>query len=135
MHLSADDLTLIRSTMAELKANAEPASTDFYDRLFTIAPDLRPMFSDDLAGQGMKFMSTLSVIVDSLDDETALSPKLTQLGQGHRAFGVGEAHYAPMRQALIETMRAHIGSSFTPEAEGAWGRAYDQMAERMLAAA
>jgi len=134
MQLSEREIVLLRDTMAKLKAEAAPASTDFYDKLFRIAPDLRPMFGDDMEGQGMKFMSTLAVIVDAIDDEDALSDHLTRLGQGHSAFGVRAEHYTPLRQALIETMRAHLGGAFSSETEAAWTKAYDQMAERMLAA-
>ena len=33
-----------------------PASMDFYDNLFALAPELRALFRSDIASQGMRFM-------------------------------------------------------------------------------
>ena len=132
MEPSADDIARIRTTMEELRDHREPAGTDFYDNLFRIAPELGPMFREDMTGQGMKFMSTLAIIVDTMDDEAALAPKLEELGRDHAALGVEARHYAPMREALVETMKQHLGARFTPEVEAAWERAYDKIAARML---
>lgn len=134
MDLTPDETERLKTSMAALKTGAEPAATDFYDRLFRIAPELRPMFREDMAEQGMRFMSTLGLIVDAVGDETALAEKLDALGEGHRGMGVRAEHFAPMKTALLATMHAHLGAGFTPETEAAWSKAYDQMAARMARA-
>ena len=134
MQLKADEIARIRATMEELKEHREPAGTSFYENLFRISPELRPMFREDMTGQGMKFLSTLAVIVDTIGDEARLDPKLDELGRDHAALGVRAEHYAPMREALMATMKQYLGGDFTPEVEAAWERAYGQIAGRMLAA-
>ena len=56
MALTDRQLALIRSSFDALRDDLQPKSIEFYDALFQFAPGLRPMFREDLAGQGMKFM-------------------------------------------------------------------------------
>jgi hemoglobin-like flavoprotein len=132
MNLTATQIALIRESFHLLKPNVEDASTLFYDRLFETAPDLRPLFRGDIAGQGMRFMSTLGVILDQLDDPHALRPYVERLAQGHAAYGVKPEHFRPMGQALIQTMRETLGDRFPKGADIAWEAAYDHLAEKMI---
>ena len=49
-----------------------------------------------------------------------------------RADGVEAAHFRPMGQALIETMRAALGDDFPEGAAEAWEAAYDLLADEMI---
>ena len=40
----------------------------FYDRLFEIDPDLRPLFRGDIQQQAHRLMATITFAVDGLDD-------------------------------------------------------------------
>ncbi len=128
-------IALIRDSFHRLQPDVHAASELFYDRLFEIAPELRGMFRSDMAGQGMRFMSTLGVIVQHLDDPPALRPYLEWLAQGHAAFGVKPEHFHPMGQALIQTMRETMGERFPEGADAAWEAAYDLLARKMVALA
>ena len=88
MPLSDQQLDLIRRSFDTLREQMLPASTFFYDELFRRAPELRQLFRDDLEGQGMKFMSTLAVIVDNLHHVETLAPHYQELGKLHRHLGV-----------------------------------------------
>jgi len=74
MTLTTAQIELIRDSFIRLQPDVENASELFYRRLFEIAPELRELFNDDMAGQGMRFMSTLGVILDHFDDPEALRP-------------------------------------------------------------
>ena len=91
------------------------------------------MFRDDLAGQGMRFMSTLSVIVDNLHDPSSLDERYADLGRGHAGMGVRARDFEPMGRALIETLRDTLGDIFTAEMESAWLLAYGQFSEAIIA--
>jgi nitric oxide dioxygenase len=71
MNLTSAQIGLIRDSFHLLEPDAEIAEK-FYDRLFEIAPELRALFRSDMTGQGMRFMRTLRVIVQDLDDPEAL---------------------------------------------------------------
>ncbi len=59
MTLTTAQIDLIRDSFHRLQPDVQTASELFYVRLFEIAPELRGMFRSDMAGQGMRFMSTL----------------------------------------------------------------------------
>jgi len=133
MILTIAQINLIRDSFDRMQPHVEFASMLFYDRLFEIAPELRGLFRADMAGQGMRFMSTMSVILQNLDDPEALGPYLERLAIGHGAYGVKPKHFRPMGQALIQTMRETLGSGFPEDAAAAWGAAYDHIARQMIA--
>ncbi|GGH47066.1 globin [Frigidibacter albus] len=133
MPLSDPQKTQIQDGFARLRHAMQPASLAFYEAFFRRRPDLRPMFRDDLAGQGMRFMATLGLVVDALDTPEMLADRLAELGRGHAALGVQAEHFAPMGEALIETLQAEFGPEFTPEAEAAWRAAYAEVARQLVA--
>lgn len=132
MTVTTRQAELIRESFETLRQRLEPASMSFYEALFRRAPDLRSMFRDDLAGQGMRFMTTLGTIIGNIEDPEALGDRFAELGRGHALMGVRAAHFAPMGEALMETLREEMGADFTPELEAAWRAAYDELAARIV---
>ncbi|WJY22910.1 globin domain-containing protein [Fontisubflavum oceani] len=132
MSLTSAELEMVRDSLGRLRKDFEAHSTYFYDALFRRAPELRKMFRDDLTGQGMKFMTTLDVIVQKLDDEEHLASQYQSLGRSHAILGVHAGDFAPMEEALIDTMRNALGEGFTPELEQAWRKAYAEVSRNMI---
>lgn len=138
MDLTDREIALIRDSFAALKADrsgVNPFGEAFYGRVFELMPEARSLFREDMAAQGMQFLSTLHVLVDHLEDAAAVDRETANLGRGHAAFGVTPEMYAPMGQALAETMRAMLGDRYDAETETAWRKAYDSFAARMQGAA
>ncbi len=132
MTLTEAELEMVRASLGRLRSDFDNHSLFFYEALFRRAPHLREMFREDLAGQGMKFMSTLGVIVEKLDDEDASEAQYTGLGKKHASLGIEASHFAPMCEALIETLSAGLGDDFTPQLETAWRKAYAQVSANMI---
>jgi len=132
MTLTTGQTKLIRESFDLLKPQVEEASERFYERLFELDPGLRSLFRSDMAGQGMKFMTTLGTIIDQIDNPAALHPHLLRLAQGHAAYGVRPEHFATMGQALVRTMEEVLGDDLTPEAREAWAAAYGLIAREMI---
>jgi len=132
MPLSDDQLALIRQSFDVLRHDPQPATAFFYEDLFRRAPELRQLFRDDLAGQGMKFMSTLAVIVDNLHEAGALAERYTELGAQHRRLGVTAPMFTPMGEALLATIENALADSYTLDVGAAWRVAYADMAEAMI---
>ena len=132
MSVSTSELQLVRDSLDQLRDNFDAHSTYFYDALFRHAPQLRQMFRDDLTGQGMKFMTTLDVIVQKLDNEDAVAEQYTGLGRAHARMGVHGSDFAPMEEALVDTMRNALGDDFSPEMESAWRSAYGVVSQNMV---
>ena len=132
MTISAAEIRMVQASLDRLRNDFDSHSTFFYDALFRHAPQLRQMFRDDLTGQGMKFMTTLDVIVQKLDDEEQIAEQYTGLGKSHATMRVHAADFAPMEEALIETMGNALGDDFTSELEHAWRKAYAVVSSNMI---
>ena len=122
MRASFDRVWAVSSLIASL----------FYDRLFEIAPQVRPLFSGDLDEQKRNFMSTLAVIVGSLDDGTRLLPLTDRLAQPHRDYGIRPAHYAFVGDALLWSLQQGLGTEWTPSVAASWNKAYATVSRLMI---
>ena len=132
MSISHQELQLVQASLDRLRDGFDTRSMFFYEALFKRAPHLKAMFRDDLAGQGMKFMSTLDVIVRKLDNEEELASRYQGLGDMHAAIGVEKSDFEPMEEALMDTLRDALADDFTPELEAAWRKAYAIVSGNMI---
>ena len=133
--MAIDDIPiwLVRESLPRVRERLVPASMDFYDNLFALAPELRALFRSDIASQGMPFMSTLATIADLLDAPAELAAEIDELAKAHAGIGVRAANFAPMGAALMVTLAETLGEEFTPELQAAWHAAYDHFAALMIA--
>jgi len=134
-HLTAKEARLIRQSFEQAARHPDETSARFYRQLFTLDPSLRSLFHGDMREQGRKLMSTLALIVDSIDRLEQLLPTVRELGVRHASYRVEEHHYATMSAALLWTLAQSAGAPFTPSARAAWSKAYDLLAHTMIAAA
>jgi hemoglobin-like flavoprotein len=134
--MNARSKQLVQDSWAQVEPIADVAATLFYDRLFVLDPALRPMFrSTDLGEQKKKLMQTLTVAVRGLTRLEQLTPALEALGRRHVGYGVQDAHYETVGQALLWTLEQGLGASFTPEVRDAWAETYELVASVMQRAA
>ncbi|MFA5834131.1 MAG: globin family protein [Bacteroidota bacterium] len=126
---------LVRTSFAKVILISEETTDLFYSRLFEIAPYIRPLFKDDLKEQGQKFMQTLHVVVNSLDNIDTISPALQKMGRDHKAYGVVNGHYDIVASALLWTLERVLGRDFTDEVRNAWVSMYTTISSIMKRAA
>jgi hemoglobin-like flavoprotein len=125
---------LVLSTWQQVIPIAETAADTFYTKLFELDGTLRVMFPSDLREQKKKLISTLSIVVASLDDLPAVMPAVRALGQRHVGYGVQAAHYQTVGAALLATLAAGLGQAFTADAKAAWTEVYAILSSAMLEA-
>ena len=130
--MTPERIALVRESFVKVRPIADDAAALFYGRLFQIAPEVRSLFPVDLTEQGRKLMTTLAVVVNSLDDLPALLPVVQRLGARHAGYGVTEEHFAPVGAALLWTLEKGLGEGFTPEVRMAWTEAYHVLATVMI---
>jgi len=133
--MKARQVELVQSSFARVQPIAALASELFYARLFDLDPALRPLFRGDIAQQGHKLMTMLGVAVANLNKPEVVRPALWSLGQRHAGYGVTEAQYATVGEALLWTLEQGLGEGFTPEVRAAWEAVYILVADTMTAAA
>ena len=133
--MEPEQIAHVQATFAAVKPISATAAKLFYGRLFEIAPEVKPLFKNDMDEQGRKLMTTLGVVVNGLERLDEIAPVARQLAIRHVAFGVKAEHYAPVGAALLWTLRQGLGDTFTPEVEEAWTVAYATLSSVMVAAA
>jgi nitric oxide dioxygenase len=131
--MTPDQISLIRRQLADLKGNEAPFAAAFYARLFLLAPAVRAMFPDDLSEQGAKLMKVLAFAVGALDRPETLAPAVHALGARHVGYGATEAQFAPVAEALLDTLAAALGAEFDAGARTAWTAAITALARLMAA--
>ena len=134
MPLSAQDISRVRQSFDDLEPHLEPTSIHFYEALFARAPELRALFREDLKGQGMRFMNTLGLVLADFEHPDKPAVNYSELGKLHRMLGIRQAHFAPMEEALMDSLRAKLGDGLSPDLESAWRHAYRLFAEKLVAA-
>lgn len=129
--MTPQEITLVQNSFTQLKPIAATVSRLFYDRLFTLDPNLRPLFKGDLAQQGHKLMTMLQVTVQGLTRLDTLTPVVRQLGARHATYGVEDSHYATVGSALLWTLEQGLGAAWKPDVQAAWETAYSLLADVM----
>jgi hemoglobin-like flavoprotein len=77
-------------------------------------------------------MSTLAVIVGSLDDTSKLVPLTDTLAHQHGDYGIRPAHYEIVGQALLWSLQQGLGNNWTPGVAESWSKAYGIVATFMI---
>ena len=133
--MTPDQIDLVQSSFAKVVPIADVAAQLFYGRLFEIAPEVKPLFRNDMREQGRKLMSTLGVVVAGLRDLDAIAPAAKALAVKHVGYGVEATHYKPVGEALIWTLQKGLGEDFSTEVRTAWLSAYGVLSSVMIAEA
>jgi nitric oxide dioxygenase len=133
--MNEQQVALVQTTWEQVVPIADTAAGLFYDRLFEVAPAVRPMFADDLTEQKQKLMQMITTVVRSLDRLDRVVPAIQALGRRHAEYGAEPAHYDVVGATLLWTLEQGLGEAWTDEAARAWAAAYGVLADTMLAAA
>lgn len=134
--MTPDQKDILRDTWQSVTPIADQAAQLFYDRLFKIDPDTRPLFAHTaMPEQRARLMETIGLVIDKLDELDGLVPTIEALGRRHAGYGVTDAHYVSVGAALLWTLEKGLGDAWTPAAAEAWGAAYTLLADTMRRAA
>jgi hemoglobin-like flavoprotein len=133
--MSPPQVHLIRKSFAELQRHQHVSALVFYRRLFELDPTLRPLFKGDIEEQSRKLMDMLAALISLLESPLGLELELREMGLRHASYGVKEAHYATVGQALMDMLAETLTKDFTPEVREAWVKLYQAVATTMQAGA
>lgn len=122
--MTPQQIELVQTSFRKVVPIAGTAADLFYERLFEIAPDVRPMFPQDMKEQKTKLIAMLGTAVTNLHKLDEILPAVKALGERHKSYGVKAEHYAPVGAALLWTLEKGLGADFTPEIKAAWTDTY-----------
>jgi hemoglobin-like flavoprotein len=103
----------------------------FYQRLFEIAPDLRPLFTDNVSVQSEKFTSTMTIILSRLYRGSSIISDVEFLAKRHTGYGVKNEHYEKVGIALLWSLE----KSMKTDDENyllVWKSVYESLAQAMI---
>jgi hemoglobin-like flavoprotein len=130
--MSPEQIKLVQQSFAQVAPIADQAAVMFYDRLFEIAPAVRPLFHGDMTEQRRKLMATLAAVVAGLRDIESILPTASALAQRHVGYGVKPEHYEAVGEALLWTLQRGLGPAWTNEQAVAWTSAYATLSGFMV---
>lgn len=133
--MTPEQIDLVQNSWARVAPIADQAADIFYDRLFEIAPEARPLFAEDMAKQKKALMGMLATAVNGLKRLDTILPAVQALGERHVGYGTRDEHYDIVGSALLFTLGKGLGDAFTEEVEAAWTKAYVTLAGVMKDAA
>lgn len=133
--MTPEQVAMVQDSFKKVVPIAGTAADLFYDRLFTIAPDVRPLFPHDLKEQKKKLIAMLATAVTNLHQAEKIIPAVQELGKRHAGYGVTAKHYEPVGAALLWTLEQGLGADFTPPLKEAWTETYVTLAGVMQNAA
>ena len=133
--MTPEEKALVKDSWAKVLPIKETAAELFYNRLFEIAPEVKPYFKGDMKDQGEKLMKMLNTAVSGLDNLEALITPLQNLGKKHVSYGVKNEDYDKVGAAFLWTLEQGLGDAFTNEVKEAWVVTYTTVATVMKEAA
>ena len=116
--------------------DAQVVGSLFYNRLFEIAPEVRPMFRHgSLDEQSRKLLSMLNYVISKLQKLDDIIDEVRKLARRHVHYGVKDEHYAQVGAALLWTLEAGLAGNWNNEVKQAWVCCYTTLAGAMIEAA
>lgn len=128
-------IQLVKDSFAKVAPIQAQAAALFYQRLFEIAPEARPLFKADMESQGKKLMNMLATAVENLSNLDSLLPAVSDMARRHVDYGVLPEHYPLVGEALIWALQQGLGDELTTKDEEAWAEVYLLLATHMIDAA
>ena len=130
--MTPEQVKLVQQSFGQVAPIADTAATLFYDRLFEIAPAVKPLFHGDMAEQRRKLMATLAVVVGGLGNIETVLPAASALAKRHVGWGVKPEHYDLVGAALLWTLERGLGERWSSELAAAWSAAYGTLSQYMI---
>jgi hemoglobin-like flavoprotein len=129
--MTPEQVRLVQESFAKLAPSADKVADLFYDRLFSVAPDVRPLFPKDMREQKKGLMQHLTLAVGNLHRIESMLPAVRDLGRRHRSYAVTPRDYDLVGSVLMWTLEQGLGADFTPAVREAWREAYSTIAAAM----
>jgi NAD(P)H-flavin reductase/hemoglobin-like flavoprotein len=125
---SLTEARLLKKSLTQLEPQREKAMAYFYAILFVRNPELRQMFPLALEANRQRTFDTLARYVWSCEQPGSITGWLSELARSSRKLGVTERHFRLFNEAMLATVRAFSGGSWSARTQAAWESALDHMA-------
>ena len=129
--MTPESIARIRASFSEIARQPRALAARFYEELFLMAPQLRPLFPSDLTSLQGHFEAALALVIRNLEDMPALQDSLRDLGVQHVQWRARPQDYLIVRDAILLAIRKS-SASWDATREDDWRRAITAIAVPML---
>jgi hemoglobin-like flavoprotein len=130
--ISDAQIALVQSSFQDVLPIADAAGMLLYERIFTLAPEVRGLFAEDIAPQARRTMGAVKFVVERLGQLDDAAAYLVKLGARHVNYGVEPEHFPVVGAALMWTLEQGLGAAFTADVRDAWAAAWEILAGAMV---
>ena len=136
-------MRLLHRSFVAIEPMTHEIGLSFYERLFQLLPEVRPLFGSDSKFQQRKLMSMFDELL-KLQLRSALTVPITggahtevamqevvALAHRHVDYGARPEHFGPAKEALLWSLGRHLGAEFDDDTAAAWREAFDTVAGSM----
>jgi nitric oxide dioxygenase len=132
MKLTTSEIQLVKRTFEMVTPLADTFALIFYDRLFYLSPQVRPLFITDMSVQRQKLMNMMILVVRGLDQPEFFIEELRQMGLRHASYRVEPDNYLIMIEAVVWALNECLGEQLTEEMYSAWKNTLTLVSDIML---
>ena len=113
----------------EMNCDLQEISDRFFERLFSVAPDLQTFFTKPKKMQFVMFAKAMDLIVRSVSDAKVMEVDLKAIAMRHIKYDIRSEHLEVFGSVLLQTLGEAAGPAHWDEdIEAAWGEIYFQIA-------
>ena len=128
-------IDLVKQSWA-IVATIDPVTVGglFYNRLFEIAPQVKPMFRNPMPEQSKKLLAMINYVIGKLDKLEDILDEVAKLAKRHVVYGVKPDHYTIVGNALLWTLEKGLSEKWNDEVKEAWSSCYQVLSSAMIEA-
>jgi len=131
--LDQQQIEILEDSFAKLAPQGEQLVENFYEKLFSRYPQVKPLFVNvDQKEQQKKLLSGLVLVINNIRKPEALGPALASMGKRHQQYGVVAEQYPLVADTMLEVMGELAGDLWTDDVKRAWTNALNTVATAML---
>jgi len=136
--LSETQRTIVKSTVPLLEAGGEALTSHFYKIMLAEYPEVRPLFNQAHQASGEQpraLAHSVLMYARNIDRLEGLGDLPARIINKHVALQVRPEHYPIVGACLLRAIREVLGAEIATDAViEAWGAAYGQLADILIAA-
>lgn len=118
--MTSEEIQRVRESFKQVERLSDIFALTFYQHLFQLMPETRPLFGNRIESQGQRLVNTLTFWVDSLDTWERSRPHSQALLARLHPLGVNEIIGDRFEEILLWALEANLGSLFTQSIGDAW---------------
>jgi nitric oxide dioxygenase len=135
--LTPDQIATIKATAPVVAQHAERITTVFYPLMFERYPEVRQVFNQSHQSGGSQPRALANAVIAyaaNIDNLGTLGALVERIVQKHVSLNISPPQYRIVGECLMEAIGRVLGDAITPDIAAAWGAAYWQLAELLMAA-